>query len=586
MDPRMDAGVNVNSAPFDIHQRLTADETLEVMDQLVVRELAWLSGHSLSQTVYTCIYLHHLKELNQLSLLSSEEPSDMIYSALRIYLLATIKCCHYIWSEMSQRNLFEGEDFTSHLFGLSFNHQLPDISILNDLDMCILGLHRIDARQLLHRIELRKSYLLALMHLSRNKAAHLTQAKAELGRVLQILRHLDFSSKEIKTAAFDPSISRKLSTYTPPRPARLDTKTEAYSNYSKMIHHLLSVCDMVNYTSVISLMNFFEAFGSSLPDAFSRSKLITMIFHDKHIFGTRITNLIIRCIQEMTGLPDTWLSPTCSSFSSLKIFLERISTSFLELFRIHCHNRSRQRRLLQKMLKEWQWIENEANQVDRLFQQDLGGPGYLSLWVYWIKLTMMEKILVLGFKLELYGSHEYSMILWYYLFLLQSRLFLLQKIEPRTDYLKTEIYMTLARSLMIGAVLKMVRKIEKDGQWSAYKPLMDDERTRYWQRLKPFSKATPLPSYENFVRAQEQDDLDIDRLEQDLSIARELLDKVYGVSDEMRKTEMCSGYFKKNIEIMMATCEANKAGLDLVKNGEKVSLGFKQQTWLVIQRKE
>lgn len=254
MDPRMDAGVHVDSVPFDIHQRLTADETLEVMDQLVVRELAWLSGHSLSQTVYTCIYFHHLKELNQLSFLSSEEPSDIIYSALRIYLLATIKCCHYIWSEMSQRNLFEGEDFTSHLFGLSFNHQLPDISILNDLDMSILGLHQIDARQLLHRIELRKSYLLALMHLSRNKAAHLTQAKAEFHRLLQILQHLDLSSKEIKTAAFDPNISRKLSAHTPPRPTRLDTKIEAYANYSKMIHHLLSVCDMVNYTSVISLM--------------------------------------------------------------------------------------------------------------------------------------------------------------------------------------------------------------------------------------------------------------------------------------------------------------------------------------------
>lgn len=110
MDPRMDTGVIVSEQePFDISRRMSAEETLDVMDNLVTREIAWLAGHSLSQTVYTCIYFHHMKSLNELSssVVTSMNIEDIVYSALRIYILATIKCCNYIWTEMTQGNVYE-----------------------------------------------------------------------------------------------------------------------------------------------------------------------------------------------------------------------------------------------------------------------------------------------------------------------------------------------------------------------------------------------------------------------------------------------------------------------------------------------
>lgn len=37
-------------------------------------------------------------------------------------------------------------------------------------------------------------------------------------------------------------------------------------------------------------------------------------------------------------------------------------------------------------------------------------PYYLSCWAYHVKLECMETVLLLGFELELYGVHEYTMI--------------------------------------------------------------------------------------------------------------------------------------------------------------------------------
>lgn len=110
MDPRMDTGMAIEETfeKFDIEKRLSCEDALGIMDRLVVREMAWISGHSLAQTVYTCIYFHHIKKLNELSMPTlTSNMDDIIYGVLRSYILATVKCCHYIWTEMTQGNVYE-----------------------------------------------------------------------------------------------------------------------------------------------------------------------------------------------------------------------------------------------------------------------------------------------------------------------------------------------------------------------------------------------------------------------------------------------------------------------------------------------
>jgi hypothetical protein len=77
--------------------------------------------------------------------------------------------------------------------------------------------------------------------------------------------------------------------------------------------------------------------------------------------------------------------------------------------------------MLCKVVSEWEILQEEAAGVDEVFhslQKDKEGnlletPYYFSSWAYNLKLTMIEKILFLGFELDLYGPHEYIMIYWY-----------------------------------------------------------------------------------------------------------------------------------------------------------------------------
>src|SRR6478735_5897367 len=103
-----------------------------------------------------------------------------------------------------------------------------------------IRLFRIDSspaiEAILNRIEIRKSYLLALIHLSQNDASNLTRAKANLKNVDELLKRVDLSlSKEVK-GAFDPNINRKLTSQTPPRPVELESKEDSYKKYAQLIH--------------------------------------------------------------------------------------------------------------------------------------------------------------------------------------------------------------------------------------------------------------------------------------------------------------------------------------------------------------
>ncbi|KAG1143589.1 hypothetical protein G6F37_006800 [Rhizopus arrhizus] len=622
MDPRMDTGalVKIAEPSLDISRQLSAEETLDIMDSLITREIAWLSGHSLSQTVYTCIYFHHIVTLNELSpkIIASTDINDVIYSALRVYILASVKCCHYIWMEMAQGNVYEEEDFTTNLFGLSFDNQLPDICVFDDLDTSIKHLMVLNSspaiEAILNRIEIRKSYLLALIHLSQNDASNLTRAKANLKNVDELLKRVDLSlSKEVK-GAFDPNINRKLTSQTPPRPVELESKEDSYKKYAQLIHRLLSICDVVDYSSAVSLMSFFDAFGSETPyaDAFSRSKLNTILFHDQQIFGTQsISSLILRSIEEMVKPSDYWLSssntdklPPETNLESfmhahemLKAFLERIS-----MVKKYDSNNNMMTETMMPKKSEWQILEEEAAGIDELFHDvllsgaDSEMPYYFSSWAYHIKLTIMEKILFLGFELELYGQHEYAMILWYTRILLDSRNFLLSRIdqfiECESSYVRTQLYLGHATSALTEGLLRMAVTVEHTHQWNKRKPVFDDGMTRYLQRFKPFLNlaSPPLPQYESYLATMDMGEFDIEAMKaaikENLLNAKRLFNDVLKASNEEKSSDMCSIYSQKNITDILRTCVANDIGLHHIKqDGDKLSFSFKYHPWFPVLTK-
>lgn len=72
--------------------------------------MAWHGGSSLSQTVYTCLYFHEYAELDPVLWRPSpgpDQPSALVTSVLRSWILGTIKTCDMAWREFSQRHVYE-----------------------------------------------------------------------------------------------------------------------------------------------------------------------------------------------------------------------------------------------------------------------------------------------------------------------------------------------------------------------------------------------------------------------------------------------------------------------------------------------
>ncbi|CAO3680378.1 unnamed protein product [Umbelopsis ramanniana] len=465
MDPKMDTGMILEGdkkLPFNPLKSLSGEQVLWVIDRLLSCEMAWLSGHSLSQTIFTCMYFHDVFSLVQEKIEPSEridQPVELVSSVLKAYVLATTKCCHLVWREMVSGNVYEEEDFTTNLFGLSLGEHYPDTEVLNAIDYAIHWLSEFNKRMalekdvklfvfegLLNRLYARKHYLLAHTYLSQPQCEWYHKADVELQELTKLLTSKDAGSildtqnlgKEVE-GAFDENINRILTSQTPPRPIILPTHTEALESFVHLSGRLTSLCSIVDYQSVASLLNFCKYFASSrpYPDAFSRSKLNTSIYHNHRFLGSRpLDEVIAESMIDLLQPPSWWFTKQRpqgmedeayrEAKTVINSFLERAGLPFLDIFRIYCHNRARQRRIMCKVLGEWEILLNEAVAVDEKLKEICQphtdeNKFYFYHWTNHRRLNMIETILLLGFELELYGPHEYTMIYWFVDYLLTYR---------------------------------------------------------------------------------------------------------------------------------------------------------------------
>ncbi|CAG8575659.1 7898_t:CDS:2 [Diversispora eburnea] len=146
MDPKMDSGMildsDLNKRPFDIKTLIRPEQVLWVMDRLFICEMSWHSGHSLSQTLFTCMYLLRAMELEPelFSNNSSDDinqnsiPIEFVILILKSYVLGIAKCCQLVWDEMTKGHVYEEEDFATNKYGISIYEDFPNSQALKLLD--------------------------------------------------------------------------------------------------------------------------------------------------------------------------------------------------------------------------------------------------------------------------------------------------------------------------------------------------------------------------------------------------------------------------------------------------------------------
>lgn len=168
------------------------------------------------------------------------------------------------------------------------------------------------------------------------------------------------------------------------------------------------------------------------PLVYVRTLLQTILFGDMRILGAYSIRQILDDDLSILVLPVSPLldranddvevihDPRFVFATEMENFRLRARQPFLDVLRTACQNRCRVRRSLYHVVRAWDSLQVEAEEIDFSIQQVSGEQpveGQFSLplasWTYLYKLKMMEAIVQLGFELELYQTDELHSMYWY-----------------------------------------------------------------------------------------------------------------------------------------------------------------------------
>ncbi|KAF9319120.1 hypothetical protein BG003_009819 [Podila horticola] len=425
MDPKMDTGMIVDDyatrPQYDVNQSISPRNLIWIFDNILVGQMTWLSGHALSQTLFTSCYIlraMEIKDDQDCTTTSPEQPPiGFTNVVLKVCVIAIAKTCALIWEEMRKGQVYEEEDFMTNKFGVSMYENLPLSSVVAMLDQAEHWMDRTgtqwikahegeDASAVVSAVKDRiihaRVSLLVMYQVLSPKCTQFQNAIPQLQVARECTKRLQASNSlgvEI-TDAFDHSIHRKLVTNTPPRAIALLTLSEVgdpggsitFEQLDRMCEDLISIGHALEFTDPITLMNFFVQFGAQKPSpgAFPRSVLQTVLYDDKIIMGSRpLTEVVIETIRE-TVHPLPWIfgqdsdvqvpgqlptiqeSPEAEGVTAAKRhfqlmfadFVDKATKPFVDTLQIMGQNVARQRRNLRKIVQLWETLQEQAEMLD------------------------------------------------------------------------------------------------------------------------------------------------------------------------------------------------------------------------------
>uniref|UniRef100_A0A4W4DW98 N-alpha-acetyltransferase 35, NatC auxiliary subunit n=1 Tax=Electrophorus electricus TaxID=8005 RepID=A0A4W4DW98_ELEEL len=556
MDPKMDAGMignQVNRKVLNFEQAvkdeairvkdLSLPELIGIVDTCFCCLITWLEGHSLAQTVFTCLYVHN--------------PELILDPALKAFALGILKVCDIAREKVNKAAVFEevtiftggfpGDDLRSTR---SRQGEQRDPEVELDHQQCLA---------LFSRIKFTRLLLTALISFTKKETSAVSEAQKLMSQAADLLPAIHstiqygIQSQNDTTKGdhpimmgFEPLVNQRLLPPTFPRYAKIIKREEMVSYFSKLIERIKTVCEVINTTNLHSILDFFCEFSEQSPCVLSRSLLqTTFLIDNKKVFGTHLMQDMIKDALRYFVSPPV-LSPKCSLYNNhqakdyIDSFVTHCSRPFCSLIQIHGHNRARQRDKLGHILEEFATLQDEAEKVDAALhgllmklEPQRQHLACLGTWVLYHNLRIMIHYLLSGFELELYSMHEYYYIYWYlseflYAWLMstlsradssqmaEERIVEEQQQKGRSSKkskkkkkarpLGKEITMSQAYQNMCAGMYKTMIALDMDGKVRKPQFELDSEQVRYEHRFAPFnSVVTPPPVH--YIQFKEMSDL-------------------------------------------------------------------------------
>lgn len=467
MDPKMDSGIvcryysveeaiEDGTAPIPLNANKTVDVhcIIDVMDHLLSCEATWHKGHSLAQTIFSCIYLLRPDRTSSHALLNS-------------YCTVIRATCNAVISVVSETRTHEEEDLFTITSGLPLKKDGDDkclamVNVIEEtvsrqLNACKSPSHKKRAiedieplqinldleegycKAVLCRLRFRKHFYHVLACLRRPQGRgldlarkHIASSLVELNSILKTEEFLKSNRRfgtcedvaEDSTTAsgcqpigFDSTLNSRLSAPTPPRAIKLLSWKKAVEYFQKLLHDLDVVCSLPVDSSFEGALRFVVAFQKLQPDLVARSHLQLLLVQDGKLYG-RDSMFDVVC--KAAAIPEITKNPEIQKNESF-VHLGQLA---ITLLKIVCTNAAWQRRQLGKVLQDWRILhmqlelalrkefeERSSTTIDenlfmKMYKHIL---NWIEEQTYWIAF----RFLILGFELELYSPSEYCMVYWY-----------------------------------------------------------------------------------------------------------------------------------------------------------------------------
>ncbi|KAI9894810.1 MAG: hypothetical protein M1814_000029 [Vezdaea aestivalis] len=658
MDKKMDSGyLELNETledSYDIQRQLSAGEVISVMDELLCHEAAWSTGHPLSQTLFTSIYLDNLLWPTPKNVEAArfgcdsprlpEEGNELVNVVLRAYCIALIKTCgvvhttilsqcfHEVKLSVTSLRVFlileKEEDFVSQLYNRDF---LPWLSlddclaILDEAEVWVSkaykkkkGTKQTSKTQtqeaLLSRLRFRKELLSALQSLSGDQDMGLDNRLESCAILLEQLSTTAKLGTPVPES-FSAKIQRRLASTVPPRSIVKTEFESALSYFSQLLKDGRAVLKISYCPKASDLMLTVPYFVARRPhpSVFIRAILQYIIFDrlpswrrvsTKEMIFEELENLVIpgtvftdRANDEVE-LPS---DPRYGIATTMEAVLQKVSQFYTDLLRCLCQNRSRVRRMLSHLIKDWDTVVEEMSSFDASLarfasqlpinpeaDKSLGTkfPEPLQVWIQYRLRGQMLLLIQLGFELDVYALHELGAMYSYLLDTLSDQLGLMGAITEdivewsnhlRMPKSKGQINYSAAfhyiqctklngQSQLALALFNLYTVLSRQGLIKPIESPYSSDSLRYELRTKPFQNAVAFqPTFEHHVELVEQAN---DSTEELLLVGAESIKLAKTFFSNLKPVDhLVTGDLNKSLRVCIATNVALAMASAMVESG-------------------
>lgn len=459
-DPKMDAVVQWRHYPRyprslqeAVEKRmlklddLSHAELIGIFDEVLACVVTWMDGHTLAQTVFTCLYLLDTKL------------SENLF--LRAFSTAIVKIVEFIRDSIRKGGVYSEDDQQIVFVGLDMLRSLGQDVVTSSLKTAREKLAalvkevtsstgssasdkssveetstRALVEALLIRIRFTRSLFSVICSFGRGTREGMQSAEQELKQCTQLLDTLAGSvnlgvaldPNNPLSLGFHPLINQHL---LPPsyRSYFVLSRPDAVARLKKILQQLqvVFVIGRLNSLREIHSAAFHLSGRDESPNVFVRSMVATCcITNDRgKLFGSKTVTMLLR--EDMRSMynppslnPKSALSSSTLAQDIVDCYLSQLYMSMFELLRVYCQHHARQRSVMVKYLDTVGDIQMEAERVDQQLhsltmkldpqRQHL---AYYSTWFLYYVSQMFINYLQLGFWYNLYSPFEFHYVVWY-----------------------------------------------------------------------------------------------------------------------------------------------------------------------------